>query len=293
MMETTKLPLGTNLNKNNILSPPETQHDPISNIFDRDFPFQESSSVTKMLANFEDSNLNDENILPDEPPLGHNKKLETSIEMAGLKAELEATRRRLAEYEMRSDDVPQTSSPLKYNTSNKHNLSSNYPPLDFGHKDILPWSDYDSSILEVPTPPSPHPVPFDFPAHVPPLRLPSTAAPFNANTPARINSSMLYLKGLLIIDNFVLREEHRNFSLPIPAPIGEPRRILPIQRAFSAEIKRPRDKEPWRVESDWSPPWSGIPIGTSARQLSATPNHSVIFNDQQPWPDVLSSILPR
>ena len=199
MLESTKFPLSTNFNKENILNPRENTLDSTtSNVFDRGFSFQKSSSISKMLANLEDFSINDENRPPSNPQFEINDRpLQTdNAELTSLKAELEATRRRLAEYETsRSNDLPtETSSGLlKYNPSSKNVFSSSSnatppPPLDFVHKDILPWSDYDSSFLEVPTP---HPSPFDFHAPIPPLHLPP---PFHAplNPVTNINSGILY-----------------------------------------------------------------------------------------------------
>lgn len=196
MIESTKLPLGTNVNKTNIVNSPETQHESTSNAFDRGFPFQESSSITKILTNFEEFNSNNENKSPNNSPLGHNGQLETNnYEVASLKAELDVTRRRLAEYETRSKDIPQTSSPFKHNSPNKHGFPSNTSPLDYVHKDILPLCDYDSSFMEIhtPPPPPPHPSPLDFPTSVPPLRLPSSVAPFQANPLPTMGSSINFL----------------------------------------------------------------------------------------------------
>lgn len=204
MFESTNSPLGNNFNKENIPNPHENPIDSIaSNAFDRTFQFQESSSINKMLVNLEGFDINDENRPPSSNPHVkiNDSPLETdNIELANLKAELEATRRRLAEYETsRSSDVPtQTSSGLlKYNPSSKNVFSSSSnappPPLDFIHKDILQWSDNDSSFLEIPTP---HPLPFDFHAPIPPLRLPPSTGPFHPppNPVSNINSSILHLE---------------------------------------------------------------------------------------------------
>jgi hypothetical protein len=201
MFESKNSPLGNNFNKENLSNPHENPIDSIaSNAFDQTFQFQESSSINKMLANLEGFDINDENRLPSNPHFKINDSLseKDNIELANLKAELEATRRRLAEYETsQSNDVPtQTSSSLlKYNPSSKNVFSSSSnappPPLDFTHKDILPWSGNDSIFLEIPTP---HPLPFDFQAPIPPLRLPSSTGPFHPppNPVASINSSVLY-----------------------------------------------------------------------------------------------------
>jgi hypothetical protein len=194
MIKSTKLPLGTNVNKINIVNSPETQHELTSDAFDRGFPFQESSSVTKILTNFEEFDINDENESPINSPPGCNGQLETNnYEVASLKAELDATRRRLAEYETRSIDIPQTSNPLKHNSANKTVFPSSTPSLDYVHRDNLTSCDYDSSFMEIhtPPPPPPHPSPLDFPASVPPLRLPSTVAPFQANPLPNIGSGII------------------------------------------------------------------------------------------------------
>lgn len=202
MVESTESPLLTNFNKENILKPYENPLDSTtSNAFDRGFPFQESSTISKMLANFEEFNINDENRPPSNLHFGINEGPSQSdnTELANLKAELEASRRRLAEYEtLGSNDIPmQTSSGfLKYNPSSKNvfTSSNNAPtpprPLDFVHKDILTWSDCDSSFLEIP---SPHPMPFDFHGPIPPLRLPPPKGPFHAQPDplTNINSGIL------------------------------------------------------------------------------------------------------
>ena len=201
MLESVKSPLGANFNKENILQPHDNSLDSAtSNAFDQGFPFQESSSISNMLANFEDFNINDENRPPSNPHFRINDRPlhADNTELASLKAELEASRRKLAEYETsRSNDVrTETSSGLlKYNPSSKNVFSSSSnpppPPPDFVHKDILPWSDYDSSLFEIPTP---HPLPFDFHAPIPPLRLPPPTGPFHApsNPDPNINTGIIF-----------------------------------------------------------------------------------------------------
>lgn len=93
---------------------------------------------------------------------------------------------------------------------------------------------------------------------------------------------------MLILGNpFPPREEIRNFSLPIPAPIGEHRRVLPVQRAFSADFKNnTRDKELWRPEPDWNAPWLGTPTGNSHQMPGMGPLRGS-FNEQ-PGTEVFS-----
>jgi hypothetical protein len=182
MIESTTLPLRSNINKDNIPNTHETERETAGNVFDRGFPFHESSSITNMLAELEDFNINNENQLPENTHLVLNHSnnpsvlFQTNNELTTLRAELEATRRKLAEYESRSKPIPRRSGPLTHNAESRSPFSSNSASFDFVHKDILPWSDYDSTFLEVPQ--QPHPSPVDFPSSFPPCRLPSAAVPF-------------------------------------------------------------------------------------------------------------------
>ena len=83
-----------------------------------------------------------------------------------------------------------------------------------------------------------------------------------------------------------LKEDNRSFSLPLPGPIGEPRK-LPPPRAFSGDYKTIREKEVWKPEPEWTP-WPGVPVINPPRQLTGAASLGIVFNDQQPWPDVIS-----
>jgi hypothetical protein len=98
---------------------------------------------------------------------------------------------------------------------------------------------------------------------------------------------VFYILETLILGNpFPPREEIRNFSLPIPAPIGQHRRVSPVQRAFSADFKNTRDKEPWRPEPEWNGPWPATPKG-NPRQMHGIGPLGVNVNEQ-PWSEVFA-----
>jgi hypothetical protein len=181
MIESTTNPLGININKENVLNPHETNPLPPNTVFREGFLFpDEPSSTTLGSLNIN----NDENKYPLEPPLFASKQsspktFKTDNEMASLRAELEATRRKLAEYEGFSNKVPQ---PLKSITPSRSPVTSTTSSsFDYGYNDIMPWSDYGSSASEVP--PAPRPLPMDFAPPVPPLRIPSASIPRQSGTP--------------------------------------------------------------------------------------------------------------
>jgi hypothetical protein len=185
MIEPTTLPLAPNINKHNVLDVPDSTCSPPNS----GYPFQEPSSITGLLADFETFNINDENTSPSKRPAAANHKpVQSNDEVATLKAELEATRRKLADYEAHSNVAVQQSMPFTYTQSSRNCFPSDSSTIDFTPTDILPWSDYDSSITDVPPPP--HPSPVDFPGSVAPLRLPSSATAANhALAPNNINPS--------------------------------------------------------------------------------------------------------
>ena len=182
MIGSTKNPLGINNNKENILSPPEINPVSQGSILREGFLFPDEPS-TLPLGSL-DINNDENKYLLDTPPLFSSRQIPTKLfktdhEMASLKIELEATRRKLAEYEKRSKIVPQ---PHKSNTPSRSQVAStSSSSFDYGYNDITPWSDIDSSASEAPPPP--HPMPIEFPASVPPLCLPSTSVPFPPDNP--------------------------------------------------------------------------------------------------------------
>lgn len=95
----------------------------------------------------------------------------------------------------------------------------------------------------------------------------------------------------LILGNpsFPLREDNnRSFSLPLPGPIGEPRKV-PAARAFSGDYKTSREKELWKPEPEWTS-WPGVPVVNPPRQLTGAASLGIVYNDQQTWPDVFYSL---
>jgi hypothetical protein len=196
MVGSTVVPLGPNTSKENIPIPPEAEQGSIQNTFNRGFPFPEPSSISKILADIENFNINNENKRPYASHAGPvnnhnnpNKYFERSNEVASLKAELEVTRRKLAGYETWPNDGLHTHGSFEHD-SQSPNIPNN--TFDFAHKDLLTWSDFNSSFPEAP--PQPQPPPSDFPIPVPPLRLPPATVPLHtANLGTNVHSSMLYL----------------------------------------------------------------------------------------------------
>jgi hypothetical protein len=282
-------PLGINTNKENILNPHEQYPLPTPTGFREGFLFPDDPSSVLSVGSL---NIhNDENKYPLEmSPLFPSNHSPTNAvkagdkEMANLKTELEATRRRLAEYEGRGgSNVPPS---VKSSTPSRSPVtSSSSSTFDYGYNDILPWSDYDSLSSEVPS--APHPTAMDYTTPVPPLRLPSTSLPFHPGNPgSSITPGSIISTTVLITGNaFSVREDIRSVSLPMPGPIGEPRKMPSPQRAFPGDYKNFRDKEPWKPEPEWTP-WPGVPVVNPPRQLTGTASLGMVFNDQSAWPDV-------
>jgi hypothetical protein len=190
MIEYTTNPLGININKENVLNPHETNPLPPNTVFREGFLFPDEPSSTPLGS----LNINnDENKYPLEPPLfasrqSSPKTFKTDNEMTSLRAELEATRRKLAEYEGLSNKVPQS---LKSITPSRSPVTSTTSSsFDYGYNDIMPWSDYGSSASEVPS--APRPLPMDFAPPVPPLRIPSASIPGQSGTPGILSQSAVY-----------------------------------------------------------------------------------------------------
>jgi hypothetical protein len=197
MIEPPTLPLAPKLNATNVLDDSENLES-TSETIDQGYALQGTSSVTKMLAELAHFSLEDENIPPNKVvrsfATNHNltvEHIESSNDVGALKAELEATRRKLAEYEANSVPFLQKSIPIECTTSTRLPFSSEHTPLGFSQTDTSPWSDYDSSSSVLPRPPRPSPR--DFPATVPLLHLPPTASvPFQlSNTATNINPCLI------------------------------------------------------------------------------------------------------
>src|SRR5271170_5006459 len=182
MIESMTNPLGINTNKENILNPHETNPLPPNTVFREGFLFPNEPSSTPLGS----LNINnDENKYPlDSPPLfasrqSSSKTFKTVNEMASLRAELEATRRKLAEYEGLSNKAQQ---PLKSITPSRSPVTSTTSSsFDYGYNDIMPWSDFGSSASEV-LPPH-HPLPMEFSAPVAPLRVPAGSMTCQSGNP--------------------------------------------------------------------------------------------------------------
>jgi hypothetical protein len=286
MTESATLALAPNINKTNILDADES----ICNRFDQEYSFQESSTISSILADFDTFNINDENRFPKTTLPKANNSIQTDDDVAALKAELEATRRKLANYETRSNTATQPLA-FTYTQSSRNCFPSDSSTIDFPPNDILPWSDYDSTLTDIPPPP--HPSPVDFPTSVPPLRIPSANVSLQAPVSgSNINSSISpFLSGLTVDTVYPPRDEHRSFSLPYPGPIGEARRTHDVQRAFSADHKGPRTSDAWKSCPDWTSSWSDLSMETGPRQLTGTASLGINYNDPSPWNEASSHLI--
>ena len=168
MSEPTALPLATNHNKSNICEPYESTE----NSFDRGFPFPEGSSITKLLTDLENLTVTDENTNPLHVAAGNNA-LQRRDDVDILKAELEATRRKLAEYEARSNVGSQPNVPN--NDSSSANPYSCSPARNLPRNETG-WPEQHSSAPNAL--PAPRPPLQPFPNSTPALRNPASASPF-------------------------------------------------------------------------------------------------------------------
>ena len=127
-----------------------------------------------------------------------------------------------------------------------------------------------------------------FPYHHYVFHLPPSQASLALQGPLSLQVSYLRVPFMILGNSMLpLREDNRSFSLPLPGPIGEPRK-LPQPRAFSGDYKTIREKEVWKPEPEWTP-WPGVPVINPPRQLTGAASLGIVFNDQQPWPDVIST----
>jgi hypothetical protein len=183
MREPSTLPLATNYNKVNILGP----HDSADNSFAA-FPYSETS-LAKILTDFGKSSRSDETTLTDPRRIGtgFRENIQGADDVATLKAELEATRRKLAEYEGHSRTLSQSSTALQDQSPSRSPYLSNSPGRNIPRNETI-WPESLSSIPNIPAPPRPSPR--HFPFSVPPLRLPSATVPFqNPSSDHNLTSS--------------------------------------------------------------------------------------------------------
>jgi hypothetical protein len=142
-----------------------------------------------------DRHLNKENIDPNiHPPKVDNfaGMTEMGRELSMIKAELETTRRKLAEYEARPPEhVAQRSVNLEYNTDN---CNARFNPTSFGlsQNDIFTWPRYEQK-YQAPAPPL-QPPQLDIAVPVPPVHLPPSISPVPPNDVASTNpgKTLLY-----------------------------------------------------------------------------------------------------
>ena len=167
MLETKPKSLATNINKTNTNHENEVHGcSPPVHAFEQVLTYPDNSSLTKFLEDFQAMGLNDENYISPSSFQGVNDLApnEPETEIALLKAELEATRSKLAQYEAVVPPQPFPSGPT--------GGSSSECPVSDG----FPWSDTTCSDLY----PGSSPLPVPVPTPVPPLRLPATPTTFQA-----------------------------------------------------------------------------------------------------------------
>lgn len=289
MLEPSTLPLATNYNETNIAGPRDSADSSFAS-----FPYSEAS-IAKILTDFGKLSLNDENTLTDPLRIGTSFRdnLQGVDNVATLKAELEATRRKLAEYEAHTRTVSQSSTALQDQSPSRNPYSSNSPGRNIPRNEAI-WPEPLSSIPNIPPRPRPSPLRFQF--SVPPLRLPSAAVPFQASSSdPSLTSSKRDQDGRADLDlgrayldaSLSSRNEPRSFSLPIPPPIGEPRRILDTKRTISTDYKTPYDTTAWKPPQDWQASWQNTSTGEPPRHLSGPPSLGVLYDEQLPiWNEV-------
>jgi hypothetical protein len=170
-------PLASNVDKDNIQNSEDRQYDVPSSRFDLFSKLGESTSVINGLTAAENSNLNDENVAPGFGNLKldnfSSMSFDMGRELSNLKAELETTRRKLAEYEARSnDEVVPNSSTFGYSAESRSPLF-NSTSFGLSQKDIVSWPQY-STISESSSPADP--LSIDFPTSASLLHLPSSTS---------------------------------------------------------------------------------------------------------------------
>lgn len=251
--------LASNPNKSNVLSP----------YFGYSFRqpgFDLSPCMTDISSSFQSFSFNDENTPPPScspdgaKTIGSSaEQMSEQTELALVKAELEVTRRKLAEYEGRKADVPHTSPQIvKFNPTSR-NLFAGKPSNTIHPRDVFDYPD--PSFAQVPPPP--YPLPVDASTPLSPLHLPSS-----------LSGAFPPKDGVfsgLVLDYFSLkvapvppRESFRSVSATLP-PIGDHLRTVPMQRTFALDIKNPPAHAPGNTDSELSSPWHSS-NRTEARQ---------------------------
>ena len=192
MIESKPKSLATNINKTNINNETEFRLcSPRMHAFEQVLPYQEnSSSIAKFFEDFQALGLNDENQIPQSslPSLNEMAQNAPENEIAMLRAELEATRSKLAQYEgaTQPQHFPQACASSEYHGS-----------------DSFQWSDTTSSDLYT----VPNTLSVEAPSSVPPLRLPSTPPYFQSATQNAPVSQSIPRAILMLIRHCVQLEE--------------------------------------------------------------------------------------
>jgi hypothetical protein len=218
-----------------------------------------SPCPTDISSSLQSFTLNDENTPPpsslpdvakvqvDSPVSNANDPDELTL----LKAELDATLRKLALYEGGKADGPPPVRPqiVKYNPTSRNlfaGKSAIYPRDPFAFPDPMG--------AQIPVPPHPLPAGGASTQKLSPLQLPGS-----------LNGSFLTRDGLgtgsTAFGHSVLtkapppRESLRSVSGPMP-PVGENWRAPPAQRSVSLGMKNPPTQEAWNAGSGWTSSWN-------------------------------------
>ena len=244
--------LGYNPNASNALSPY------LGYSFSQAACQSSSPCMTEVSSSIQSLDINDENTPPPSVHAGNTKIIHSSgghtseeNELALVKAELEATLRKLAQYEGQKADVPHTRPQLvKYNPTSR-NLFPGKQSTSINPQAMLGCRHPSSA--QVPAPP--HPLPVEAAsAELSPLHLPS---PLGGVFPARDGfSSGFGLSSTFVSSKAVPlppQETLRNISSTLP-PIGGHLRSGPMQRRISLDAKNPPGQTAWNADSEWSPP---------------------------------------
>lgn len=284
MIEQERLPLENNTNIANIPTTPDENGNACAN--------SQSLDIKQVLSNLAKCAINDEN--SDLTNTHAASEIEVPIkpvdEVAALRAELAATRRKLEEYEERSVPPP-SEQPVRfrYRSTSRNHIPSADAVLPFARNDVHVWTDKDTSQAESSSTQS------DSVRPTPPAQSPCDTPPFSFKPPDLGTSIGTGVSnpnyGLDLESSTGVKREHRSFTVPAQDPIGEPRRQPGYKRSASEEHhKILPGGEPWKAEQEWNPStWQTLSTSPS-RQLTGTASLGLVYNDESLWTNVCSKV---
>ena len=193
-------------------------------------------------------------------------------ELKNLKAELEVTRRRLAELEGRTGANVPDPVRFRYRSASRNVFSQADPRLPSTRDDFTLSSDTQSFQSEIPSTDAES-------SNAAPFEHESSNAPFSFTPPELGTAIRAGISTQNIRDIDPPRLEHRSFTHPFQGPIGEPRRHPMYQRSVSHGYRASQDREPLKSEYEWSHAWSGESPASSSGQLTGAASLGVVFNE--------------